>query len=249
MLMLIDANLQKRGYLKIIIISANKMLSKDSLQFLEDLKNNNNRDWFLDNKKKYEVFKKDYHQLVAAFLDAMKPLDPSLEMLEVKNCTFRINRDIRFSKDKSPYKSHLGIWLSSGTKGQSRAGYYVHIEKGGSFIAGGFYAPEAEDLKKVRKEIAYFYEDLEDILNAKSFKKTFVDFDRNEKSTLKNAPRDYEKDHPAIELLKLKSFETSQKFEISEVGQKDFVLKMSKKLILLKPLNEFINRALTSEEF
>ncbi|MGO4818187.1 DUF2461 domain-containing protein [Flavobacterium sp. W22_SRS_FP1] len=225
------------------------MLSKDSLQFIEDLKNNNNRDWFLDNKKKYDVFKKDYHQLVADFLDAMKPLDPSLEMLEVKNCTFRINRDIRFSKDKSPYKSHLGVWLSSGTKGQNRAGYYVHIEKGASFIAGGFYAPEAEDLKKIRKEIAYFYEDLEEILNEKNFKKEFGDFDRNEKSILKNGPKGYEKDHPAIETLKLKSFETSQPFDISEVAKKDFVSKMSKKLILLKPLNEFINRALTAEEF
>jgi len=225
------------------------MLSKDSLQFIEDLKNNNNRDWFLDNKKRYDVFKKDYHQLVADFLDAMKPLDPSLEMLEVKNCTFRINRDIRFSKDKSPYKSHLGVWLSSGTKGQNRAGYYVHIEKGASFIAGGFYAPEAEDLKKIRKEIAYFYEDLEEILNEKNFKKEFGDFDRNEKSILKNGPKGYEKDHPAIETLKLKSFETSQPFDISEVGKKDFVSKMSKKLILLKPLNEFINRALTAEEF
>jgi uncharacterized protein (TIGR02453 family) len=224
------------------------MLSKDSLLFLEDLKANNNRDWFLENKKRYDIFKKDYHQLVSDFLDAMKPLDPALEMLEVKNCTFRINRDIRFSKDKSPYKDHLGVWLSSGAKGANRSGYYVHIEKGASFIAGGFYCPEAEDLKKVRKEIAFFYEDLEEILNNTDFKKEFGDFDRNEKNLLKNPPRGYEKEHPAIELLKLKSFETSQKFDIEEVTKADFVAKMSKKLILLKPLNEFINRALTSEE-
>jgi len=224
------------------------MLTKETLQFLEDLKANNNRDWFLDNKKRYEVFKKDYHQLVADFLDAMKPLDPSLEMLEVKNCTFRINRDIRFSKDKSPYKGHLGVWLSSGTKGQNRSGYYVHLEKGASFIAGGLYCPEADDLKKVRKEIAFFHEDLEAILEEKNFKKEFVDFDRNEKNKLKNPPRGYEKEHPAIELLKLKSFESSQRFDIKEAGKKDFVAIMSKKLIALKPLNDFINRALTSEE-
>lgn len=225
------------------------MLSKDTLQFLDDLKANNNRDWFLDNKKRYEAFKKDYHQLVADFLDAMKPLDPSLEMLEVKNCTFRINRDIRFSKDKSPYKSHLGIWLSSGAKGMNRSGYYVHIEKGGSFVAGGLYCPEADDLKKVRKEIAFFHEDLEEILNEKNFKKEFENLDRTETNALKNPPRGYEKDHPAIELLKFKSFEASHKFDFSAVSQKDFVAEMSKKLILLKPLNDFINRALTSEEF
>lgn len=224
------------------------MLSKDSLQFLDDLKSNNNRDWFLDNKKRYDVFKKDYHQLVIDFLNAMKPLDPSLELLEVKHCTFRINRDIRFSKDKSPYKAHLGVWLSSGIKGWNRSGYYVHLEKGASFIAGGLYCPEAEDLKKVRKEIAYFYEDLEEILTNKNFKKEFDDFDRNEKNILKNPPRGYEKEHPAIEFLKLKSFETSHKFEIEEVLKEDFVARMSKKLILLKPLNDFINRALTSEE-
>ncbi|MFV5689032.1 DUF2461 domain-containing protein [Flavobacterium sp. ZT3R25] len=223
------------------------MLSKDTLQFLDDLKANNNRDWFLDNKKRYEAFKKDYQQLVADLLDVMKPMDPSLEMLEVKNCTFRINRDIRFSKDKTPYKSHLGVWLSSGAKGLNRSGYYIHLEKGASFIAGGLYCPEADDLKKMRKEIAYFHDDLEAILEDKNFKKEFKDFDRNEKNTLKNPPRGYEKDHPAIDLLKLKSFESSQRIDISEVTKKDFVATMSKKLITLKPLNDFINRALTSE--
>ena len=223
------------------------MLSKETLQFLDDLKANNNRDWFLENKKRYEAFKKDYQQLVADLLDAMKPLDPSLEMLEVKNCTFRINRDIRFSKDKTPYKSHLGIWLSSGAKGLNRSGYYIHLEKGASFIAGGLYCPESEDLKKMRKEIAYFHDDLEAILEEKDFKREFGDFDRNEKDTLKNPPRGYDKEHPAIELLKLKSFEASQKIEFSAAAKKDFVAVMSQKLIALKPLNDFINRALTSE--
>jgi uncharacterized protein (TIGR02453 family) len=223
------------------------MLSKDTLQFLDDLKANNNRDWFLENKKRYEAFKKDYQQLVADLLDAMKPLDPSLEMLEVKNCTFRINRDIRFSKDKTPYKSHLGIWLSSGAKGLNRSGYYIHLEKGASFIAGGLYCPESEDLKKMRKEIAFFYDDLEAILAEKDFKSEFGDFDRNEKDTLKNPPRGYDKEHPAIELLKLKSFEASQKIDFSAASKKDFVAVMSQKLIALKQLNDFINRALTSE--
>ena len=225
------------------------MLTKESLQFLDDLKKNNNRDWFQDNKKRYEIFKKDYHQLVSDFLDVMKPLDPSLELLEVKNCTFRINRDIRFSKDKSPYKAHLGVWMSTGAKGANRAGYYVHIEKGASFIAGGFYSPEAEDLKKVRKEIAFFHDDLEAILADKNFKKEFGSLDINETNSLKSMPRGYEKDHPAIAFLKLKSFTATQKYDIAEVTQKDFVAKMSKKLIALKPLNEFINRALETEEF
>ena len=90
------------------------MLSKETLLFLEDLKANNNRDWFLANKKRYESYKENYHQLIRDLLEIMKPQDASLAMLEVKNCTFRVNRYIRFSKDKSPYKPHMGIWLRSG---------------------------------------------------------------------------------------------------------------------------------------
>lgn len=222
------------------------MLSKESLQFIDDLTANNNRDWFLDNKKRYEKFKTDYQNLVAEFLAEMKPLDPSLELLEVKNCTFRINRDIRFSKDKTPYKNHLGIWMSSGAKGANRAGYYIHIGKNESFIAGGFYSPEPPDLKKVRKEIAFFYDDLEEIVNEKAFKKIFGSLDQT--NSLKNAPKDFEKDHPAIEFLKLKSFTATQKFDYKDATKSDFVKKTVEKLIVLKPLNDFINRALTTEE-
>ena len=224
------------------------MISTESLQFLEDLKANNNRDWFLENKKRHELFKKDYQLLVADFLKEMKPLDLALQNLEVKNCTFRINRDIRFSKDKTPYKTHLSIWMSTGSKGLNRPGYYIHIDKKECFIGGGMYSPEAPDLKKIRKEIAFFYEDLESILNEKNFKKEFGGLNKNETNSLKNAPKDFEKDHPAIEYLKLKSFAAIENFDISEVTKKDFAVKMTKKLILLKPLNEFINRALTLDE-
>lgn len=223
------------------------MLSKDTLQFLDDLKANNNRDWFLENKKRYEVFKNDYVQTASDLLDVLKPLDASLEMLEAKKCTFRINRDIRFSKDKTPYKTHLSFWFSSGAKGQNRSGYYIHLEKGASFIAGGLYCPEADDLKKIRKEIAFFYDDLQEILDEKNFKREFGNFAREEKNTLKNPPRGYEKEHPAIDFLKLKSFESAQKIDISAATKKDFVTIMGQKLIVLKPLNDFINRALTSE--
>lgn len=222
------------------------MLSQDSLQFIDDLTANNNRDWFIDNKKRYEKFKADYQNLVSQFLDEMKPLDSSLELLEVKNCTFRINRDIRFSKDKTPYKNHLGIWMSSGLKGANRAGFYVHLGRKESFIAGGFYSPEADDLKKVRKEIAFFYDDLEEIVNEKSFKKIFGSLDTA--NSLKNAPKDYEKDHPAIEFLKLKSFTATQKIDFTDAVKPNFVKETVAKLILLKPLNDFLNRALTTEQ-
>jgi uncharacterized protein (TIGR02453 family) len=224
------------------------MLSKNSLQFLEDLKHNNNRDWFLANKKRYEEYKKEYHQLIGAFLDVMKPMDASLELLEIKNCTFRINRDIRFSKDKSPYKTHMGMWFNSNSSGVNAPGYYIHIEKGASFIAGGMYGPEAADLKKIRKEIAFFHEDLEEILNEKKFKSLYGGLTKTETNSLKTAPKDYEKDHPAIELLKFKSFTVSHKLSDAEILDKDFVKDTAEKLKALKPMIGFLNRGLTSEE-
>lgn len=224
------------------------MLSKDSLQFLEDLKSNNNRDWFLAQKKKYEAYKKNYHELIGSFLDQMKPQDAALEMLQIKNCTFRINRDIRFSKDKSPYKTHMGIWMNSNSNSVNAPGYYIHIEKGASFIAGGLYSPEAADLKKIRKEIAFFYEDLEAILDDSNFKKHFADFNRTDTNQLKNAPKDFDKGHPAIEFLKLKSFTVSQKIQDKDLFSPNFVSATVEKLMVIKPLIVFLNRGLHSEE-
>ena len=107
--------------------------------------------------------------------------------------------------------------------------------------------PEAADLKKVRKEIAYFYEDLEEIVNDKDFKKIYPELDRTEANSLKTAPKDYEKDHPAIEFLKLKSFTVSQKLDDKSLFEKDFVKKTAKKLITAKPLNDFLTRGLNTE--
>ena len=223
------------------------MLSKDTLQFLKDLKTNNNRDWFLENKKRYEAVKKDYHQLITDFLNVMKPLDSSLEMLEIKNCTFRINRDVRFSKDKSPYKTHLGVWMSAGAKNAEASGYYLHIENGTCFVGGGMYSPQPDQLQRIRKEINFFYDDLTAILEDKTFQSIYQNLNRDESTTLKNPPRGYEKDNPAIEFLKLKSFTATCNFDSKLVTQKDFVAKIAEKMIVLKPLNNFIDRALDSE--
>lgn len=223
------------------------MVSENILQFLKDLKANNNRDWFLDNKKRYEGVKKEYHQLTAELLDCMKPLDPSLELLEVKNCVFRINRDIRFSKDKTPYKTHLGIWLSSGAKNAETAGYYLQIDAENPFVGGGIYCPQPEQIQKIRKEINFFYDDLVALTSNQDFVSIYKMLNRDENSTLKNPPRGYEKDHPAIEFLKLKSYTATQKIPVQLLTQKDFIPLMAQKMIALKPLNDFINRALETE--
>ncbi|SCY43046.1 DUF2461 domain-containing protein [Flavobacterium caeni] len=222
------------------------MIPKENLEFLKDVKKNNNREWFLANKKRYEAYKKNYHQLAQQLLDAMVEKDPSLASMQVKDVVFRINRDIRFSKDKSPYKTNMAFWFSPGNKNWNQSGYYIHVEPGMSFIAGGFYQPEAPALKKIRKEIAFFHDELEEMLADKKFQSVFGDLDRT--YTLKTTPKDYDKDHPAIELLKLKSFEASTKISDAELTDKHFVANMVEKLMLLKPMNAFFNRAVEAED-
>ncbi|MFZ4671066.1 MAG: DUF2461 domain-containing protein [Flavobacterium sp.] len=224
------------------------MITKEALQFLTDLIANNNTEWMHTNKKRYENYKKEYHNYIASILNEMKPLDESLELLEVKNCTFRINRDIRFSKDKSPYKTNMGVWLTQNKFRKNSPGYYIHFEKGNSFIAGGVWCPESEELKKIRKEIAFFHEDLEAIVNDYNFKKEFISITQNESNSLKNAPKGFEPNHPAIEFLKLKSFTASEKIDDELFTNKDFSKVIAQKLIVLKPLNEFLTRALATED-
>jgi uncharacterized protein (TIGR02453 family) len=224
------------------------MITKEALKFLNDLIANNNTEWMHDNKKRYENYKKDYHNFIGSILTEMKKLDKSLEPLEVKNCTFRINRDIRFSKDKSPYKTNMGVWMSQDRTQKNAPGYYIHYEPGNCFVAVGVWCPETNELKKIRKEIEFFYDDLEGIVSNKNFKKEFGQLDRSENNVLKKAPKDFEANHPAIEFLKLKSFTTSVKINESVFTEADFSKKIAAKLILLKPLNDFLKRGLETEE-
>jgi len=224
------------------------MISKEALQFLEDLIANNNTEWMHANKKRYDNYKKDYHSFIASILAAMKPLDPSLEPLEVKNCTFRINRDIRFSKDKSPYKTNMGVWMSQDKNRKNAPGYYIHFEKGNCFIAGGVWCPEPSELKQIRKEIEFFHDDLEAVLSDKKFTSEFSGLDKSEGNVLKKAPKDFDPTHPAIELLKLKSFTASHKINEKDFTDKDFSKKIAKQLIALKPMNDFLRRALETVE-
>jgi uncharacterized protein (TIGR02453 family) len=142
----------------------------------------------------------------------------------------------------------MGVWFTQNKFRKNSPGYYIHFEKGNSFIAGGVWCPEADELKKIRKEIAFFFEDLETIVNDKTFKKEFVAITHDETNSLKNAPKGFEPNHPAIEFLKLKSFTASQKIDDVLFTDKDFSKIIAQKLIALKPLNDFLNRALETED-
>jgi uncharacterized protein (TIGR02453 family) len=223
------------------------MITTTTLKFLEDLTANNNRDWFQAHQDRYEEYKKDYRTTVDEFLEVMKPLDDTLEQLEFKDCSYRINRDIRFSKDKTPYKNHMGVWMCEGKKNTNLAGYYIHIENGSAFAGGGLYMPEAADLKKVRREIDGFYEELEEILANPEFKKVYGALDSGEGMVLKTSPKDFDKNHPAIELLKFKMYFATFKISQKELLHKNFIENTAKKLTVLQPLIAFLNRALTTE--
>ncbi|MBC7524288.1 MAG: DUF2461 domain-containing protein [Flavobacterium sp.] len=224
------------------------MITNEAVQFIEDLKHNNNTEWMHANKKRYESFKKDYHQYIASLLGVMKSLDKSLEPLEVKNCTFRINRDIRFSKDKQPYKTNIGLWFSTNKNNKNSSGYYLHYEKGNSFLAGGIWCPEPSELKKIRKEIEFFHDDLETIISDSKFKKEFNALSKEEGTVLKNAPKGYNPEHPAIEFLKLKSFTASQKIDDTLFLDPKFDAIIAQKMSILKPLNDFLRRAVETED-
>lgn len=214
------------------------------LRFLKTLARNNNRDWFERNKPKYLDAKSHFEEFIGLLLTEMSKFDTSVTGLQPRKVIFRIYRDVRFSKDKRPYKTNMGASISAAGKGIGRTGYYIHIEPGGkSMAAGGMYMPESGDLAKVRQEIDYNGAKLEKIMKGKSFRKTFGDFWDEDK--LKKMPKGYPKDHRYIEWLKLKSFIVIHEFPDKEVLSPGFVRKVANAFQLLKPLNDFMDEALS----
>jgi uncharacterized protein (TIGR02453 family) len=223
------------------------MLLPTTIEFLKELKINNSKPWFDLNRKRYDIAKSDYISLAGNILEQMKDVDPSLDMVTPKDCIFRINRDVRFSADKSPYKTNLGIALHPGGKKFNLAAYYLHIEPGHSFIGGGLWMPEAPLLSKVRKEVHYFYHDLVDILSNPVYKKTFGSLDVEEGQKLSRPPKGYEAEDPAIEFLKLKSFTASTPLPDEMLTSDKLVPHIIDTFTILKPLIGFINRGLMSD--
>ncbi len=218
-------------------------ISKSTINFLKKLKENNNKEWFDKNRKLYESAKQDFIEFVDAIIKGIQKFDSEVPDLIAKKTIFRINRDIRFSKDKSPYKSNMGTTISKGEKKMMSAGYYFHLEPGNkSFAAGGSYQPEKEKLEAIRQEIDYQLKDFKKILQASSFKKPFSDLSVVDQ--LKKAPKGYATDHPAIEYLKHKSFIVTQNFSDKEVTSSDFDKQLLQSFKAMHPLNQFINRAI-----
>jgi uncharacterized protein (TIGR02453 family) len=215
-------------------------IKKSTFEFLKAIKENNNRDWFLNNKSFYSEARENFESIIQEVINKIIEFEPIMKGLEVKSCVYRFNRDIRFSSDKSPYKTHFGAFIVRGGKqnGDKLAGYYLHIEPGNSIIAGGAYMPPMPWLTAIREKIDEEPENILKIINTKDFIKYFGKLDGEK---LKKAPKGYPSDHPNVELLKLKSYlvvnEVTDEFVMSE---KYFEHTLNV-LRAMKPLNDFLN--------
>ena len=220
------------------------MISANSFKFLKALKTNNNKPWFDEHRAEYEILKKEMSNLCQQAMDEISKFDNSIIGLQPKDCTFRINRDVRFSKDKSPYKTNVGAYLAKGGKKSDYCGYYLHIEAGKSMLAGGLWMPDAPKLKTARQEIDYNFADFKKIISDKKFTNYFGKIGGEK---LVNAPKGYDDNNPAIDLLKHKSWVVSHSFTDKEVMDKNFSKTIAQGGKLLFPFLQFFNQAFTAE--
>jgi len=213
------------------------------LTFLSKIAKNNNRDWFEKNKETYLVAKENYENFVGKVLEELIKFNPEFRGLNHKKLPFRIYRDVRFSKDKTPYKTHVSAAYSSVGKGLGKPGYYIQVEPGNkSFIGIGQYMPDAENLSRIRQEIDYNGDDLKKTFKDKSFRKYYDAFWDGD--ALKTAPKGYPKDHPHADWLKLKSFIITHEFKDADVLSKNFLKNVAAAARAGKPVNDFLNHAL-----
>ena len=221
------------------------MLENSTLRFLKDLKKNNHKTWFDANRKAYEAAKTDFAVLVSDVIKGLGKKDASVASLTARECVFRINRDVRFSKNKDPYKTNMGMYLSRGGKKSLFSGYYFHLEPGGkSFAGGGIWMPEAEVIKKVRQEIDYNWDEFSRIIQNKKFVSTYKALQREEGMALSREPKGYEKDNPAIAYIKLKSWVATTSFTDAQLTSGSLAKDIAAAFETLQPLILFLNRAI-----
>lgn len=218
------------------------MLSKSTRTFLKSLSKNNNRDWFNSNKPKYELAKKEFENYIDKLIREISRFDKDISGVKAKDSIFRIYRDVRFSKDKSPYKNHFGAFITYYGKNSNGPGYYIHLEPGNCFLAGGIYQPDGKQLELIRKEIDFSLKYFKKILNNSEFVKYFGEL--SDMGKLKTAPKGFPKDHPALNLLQHKNYIVSHKVSDKIAFSKDFPSYSLKTFRAMRPFNKFLNTAL-----
>jgi uncharacterized protein (TIGR02453 family) len=223
------------------------MINRSTLQFLSALKKNNQKEWFDKNRESYTAAKENVVRLIEYIIKVHGKKDPTISQITAKNCFFRINRDVRFSKDKSPYKTNIGAYINPGGKKMMTAGYYLHIEPGGSFAGGGVYMPPPDLLRKIRQEIDYNTDQWKKIISSRSFKSVYGTLNINKETSLSRPPKGYEATHPAAQFLMLKSYVATIQLSDKELLSADLPKRLLSAFSALQPLIHFLNEALNSE--
>lgn len=216
---------------------------KIPFEFLIDLSFNNNRNWFNENKNRYLLAKENFELLIDAMLPGLKALDPTVTVSSAKDCVFRIYRDVRFSKNKEPYKTNFGALMGSGGKKSPLAGYYLHFQPDESFIGGGIYQPDGPTLKALREGIYQNIDAFKAIIEKPEFKKVFPEI-HGEK--LKTAPKGFPKDFPDIELLKHKHYAVLHSIPNDMWFEKDVVDQILSMFQVQADYNRFLNGLLVN---
>lgn len=213
-------------------------IDNSTIKFLKEITKNNNREWFLGHKALYEGA---LENIKTVSEEVKKNLNKKDVIEEAK--VFRIYKDVRFSKDKTPYKNHFGVHFKRATA-QRRGGYYMHIEPGGSFVGGGFWEPNPEDLKRIRDEFAYDDKPIRKIISNKTFVKYFGKLDGDE---LKTAPSGYDRNHPSIDLIRKKQFIVGRKFSDKEVADPNFPKEVVLTFEAMRPFFDYMSEVLTTD--
>jgi uncharacterized protein (TIGR02453 family) len=212
------------------------------LKFLKDLARHNDRDWFQANKDRYEEAKAEFEGFINSVIPEIARFDPSVRFVEAKDCMFRIYRDVRFSKNKEPYKTNFGAWMSKDGRKSSGPGYYFHMAPEEQFISGGIYMPDPELLKRIRQEIYYNYKEFDKILKSKEFKKYFNGIDDYFKAKL--APKDYPADFEGMDILKNKSYTVSWALDEKQLHSGNLLKTVVTVCKAILPYNDFLRKAL-----
>ena len=219
---------------------ANAQINRKTLQFLRDVAANNNREWFAEHKPAYQSAQDDFKRFAQAVADRMSHYD----VIEgSKARVFRIYRDVRFSKNKDPYKINFAAGMQREGK-LRRGGYYLHLTPGESFVGGGFFGPEKADLARMREDIAADDTPLREIIADATFQELFGELQGDK---LKTAPRDYPKDHPAIDLLRHKSFIVMRQFSDKEVLSSSFIDEVVRSYVGMRPFFDYMSDVLTTD--
>ncbi|MBK6962357.1 MAG: DUF2461 domain-containing protein [Bacteroidales bacterium] len=214
---------------------------KEILDFLRELKDNNNREWFDLNRDRYQQVKAQFEDYLNLMIGELSRIDPTIGFPAAKDSVFRIFRDVRFSKDKLPYKTNFGAFIANGGRKSPQAGYYLHLEPGASMIGGGIYMPQPDVLKKLRQEIYFDAPGFKKVLEEKNFKRTYgmlSDFDK-----LKRPPKDYDAGFPDIDLLMYKSYAVMHQLPDEVVVSESFPKVIIDSCKAMVDFNRFLNRA------